>query len=131
VLFLTALDFHQARQEFEKAIGYGRRLFPVAAEYEKGKTLNRIAALHELSKQPEAALAARREAVALLRKQLSPVPQRSIFGAMATLDLFEAVMAIPTSTPDEKQAAADLVLNHDVVAAQYKEKVRKAMAAPK
>ncbi len=71
----------------------------------------------------------RQEAVALLRKLLSPVPQRSIFGAMATLDLFEAVMAIPNSTPAEKQAAADLVLNHDVVAAPLKEKVRKAMAA--
>lgn len=130
LLFSTALDFYQGRQEFEKAIGYGRRLFPVATAYEQGKTLNRIAAVHEAAKQPEKALAARQEAVALLRKMLLPVPQRSIFGAMATLDLFDAVMAIPSSTPEEKQAAADLVLNHDVVAAQYKERVRKAMAQP-
>ena len=129
VLFSTALEFYQRWQEFEKAIGYGRRLFPVAAPYEQGKTLNRIAALYDLAKQPEQALSARQEAVALLRKQLSPVPQRSIFGAMATLDLFEAVMAIPASTLEEKQAAADLVLNHEVVAAQHKEKVRKALAA--
>jgi tetratricopeptide (TPR) repeat protein len=129
VLFSAALEFYQGRQEFEKAVGYGRRLFPVAPGYEQGKTLNRIAALYDRANQPEQALAARQEAVALLRKQLSPVPQRSIFGAMMTLDLFEAVMAIPSSTPEEKQAAADLVLNHDIVAAQYKEKVRKTMGA--
>ncbi|HEV7401579.1 MAG TPA: M14 family zinc carboxypeptidase [Chthoniobacteraceae bacterium] len=129
VLFSTALEFYQSRQEFEKAIDYGRRLFPMSADFEKGRTLNRIAALHDLAKQPAAALAARQEAVALLRKLLSSVPQRSIFGARATLDLFEAVMAIPTSTREEKQTAADLVLNHEVVAPQYKERVRKAMAA--
>lgn len=129
VLFSTALDFYQGRHEFEKAVGYGRRLLPVAPPFEQGKTLNRIAAVHDLAKQPEQALAARQEAVALLRQQLLPVPQRSIFGAMATLDLFDAVMAIPSSTPEEKQAAANLVLNHEVVAAQYKERVRKALAA--
>lgn len=127
-VFSTALDFYQGRQEYDKAVEYGRRLFPVAPSYEQGKTLNRIAAVYDLANKPAQALATRQESVALLRKLLSPVPQRSIFGAMATLDLFDAVMGIPASTAEEKQAAADLVLNHEVVAAQYKERVRKAMA---
>jgi tetratricopeptide (TPR) repeat protein len=129
-LFTAAADFYESRQEYEKALADVRQLVPVAPEYEKGKALNRIAAIYDLEKQPEKALATRQEAAALLRKQLSPVPQRSVFGATMALELFDTVMAIPTSTAEEKQAAADLVLNHDVVTAAAKEKVRKAMTKP-
>lgn len=129
-LVVTAVDFYEGRGELEKAISYARQLFPVAAYYEKGKVLLRIATLYDSLKQPDKALATRRDAVALLRTSIGPKPQRSVFGAMMTVDLFDAVMAIPTSTPEEKQAAADLALNHDVVAVGIKDRIRKALAAP-
>jgi len=120
--------FYEARQDYAEAIAAAKRQLPAAAAYEKGRVLNRIAMLYDLWRQPDAAAAARAESIALLRAQLQPKPARSVFGGMMVQDLFEAVTKLPASTLAEKQAAAALVLEHDIVSAATKEKVRAALA---
>ncbi|QDU28619.1 Zinc carboxypeptidase [Anatilimnocola aggregata] len=123
-----ASNFHQMRQEYARSIELARQQLPVAAGYEKGKVLNRIASLHEFAKEPNKAIAARTEAVELLRKQLSPAPQRSVFGAMMVSEQFTAICGIPTATLAEKRTAGEMVLNHDIVSAEVKSKVKQALA---
>ncbi len=121
-------DFYQGKQDYAKALGYARKQVAVALSRDQGRLLNRVAALHDLLKQPGEAVAARKEAVKLLRAQLGPTPARSIFAAQMTGDLFEALNGIPTTTLEEKKAAAALVLDHPVAPTALKEKVRKALA---
>jgi hypothetical protein len=121
-------DYFRQRSDFEAAIGFARRQLTVAATYEQGKVLNRIAADYDAWNRPEQAVAAREEAVRLLKPQVVPTPQRSVFGAMMVLDHFDAMCGIPTSTRAELQAAAGLVLNHDIVSTEQKDRVRKLLA---
>jgi tetratricopeptide (TPR) repeat protein len=123
-----ASDFYQSQKNYEQAIDHAQEQLKVAATHEKGKILNRIALLYDLLNRPEEAIAARQQAVQILRTRLGPVPERSVFGAMMAADLFEALCGIPTATLEEKQASAALVLNHDIVAAAVKDKVRKRMS---
>ena len=46
---------------------------------------------------------------------------------MMTNDLFEALCGIPTSTLEEKRAAAAMVLSHEIAPPALKEKVRKTL----
>ena len=126
--FESAGRYFEGRMMYARAIELAQRRKSVAASYETGKVLNHIAALYDLDGKPAEAIAAREEAVKLLRERLSPKPPRSIFGAMMTLDLFDAVCGIPTSTLAEKQAAAQLTLDHEIVAPMYKDRVRKQLA---
>jgi len=121
-------SFYTARMLYDKAIELKRRQSEVAASYETGKVLLQLAQLHDDASRPAEAIKVRQEAVAILRERLSPKPQRSIFGAMMTLDLFDALCGIPTATLAEKQAAAKLALEHEVVAEMYKARVRKKLA---
>jgi hypothetical protein len=121
-------DYSRQRGDFDAAIGFARRQLAVAATYEQGKVLNRIAADYDAWDRPDQAVAAREEAVRLLKPQFTPKPQRSVFGAMMVLDHFDAVSGIPTSSRAEFQAAAELVLSHDVVSAEKKDRVRKFLA---
>jgi hypothetical protein len=121
-------EFFHKRQDYDKALGFVQKQREVAPGYEKGKLLNRMATLQDRLKRPEDAVASRKEAVKILRARLGPVPERSIFGALMTVDLFEALVGIPTATLEEKRAAAALVLDHDVVSAAMKKKVRQALA---
>lgn len=123
----AAGDYYFERKEYEKAFGYARQQLAFVAKHEKGRQLNRLATLQELLGRPEDALASHEEAVKILSAQLSPVPPRSIFGALMTNDLFEALCGIPTSTLEEKKAAAAMVFNHEIAPAALKEKVRKAL----
>lgn len=127
-VFESVSDFFYKKQDYDKSLRYTRRQLEVAAVHEKGKLLNRMALLQELLKRPEEAVASRKEAIKILRARLGSVPERSIFGALMTVDLFEALAGIPTATLEEKKAAAALVLSHDVVPAAMKAKVRQAMA---
>ncbi len=120
-------EYYFTRKEYEKSLGHAKQQFTVVARHEKGRQLNRIATLHELLKRPEDAVASRKEAVKILSAQLSPVPPRSIFGAMMTNDLFEALCGIPTATLEEKKAAAAMVFNHEIAPTALKDKVRKAL----
>ncbi len=122
------VKFFEAKQQYARAIHFARRQQSVAALHETGKVINHVAALHDLAGQTEQAIAAREEAVKLLRERLGPTPKRNIFAAMMTLDLFDAVCGIPSSTLADKQSAAQLVLDHEVVAESYKALVRKQLS---
>ncbi|MCE9533604.1 MAG: hypothetical protein K8T89_21135, partial [Planctomycetes bacterium] len=126
-VYNLSADYFQAQKNYARALRNIELLYPIALSYEKGKTLNRMAALYDLLKQPEMALASRKEAVALLRKQLDPMPV-GVSGPLMANDLFEALQGIPSATLQEKKEAAEMVLNHKVTPVALKEKVRKALA---
>jgi len=119
--------FHK-KMDYQRSLEFARKQFEVVPVYEKGKLLNRIAAIHDLRGKPEEGIEARKEAVRLLRTRLGAVPERSVFGAMMTSDLFDALTGIPSATIEELRAAAALVLNHDVVTAVRKDAVRRKLA---
>lgn len=121
-------EYHRRRMEHQQAIAMTRKQIEVAAAYEVGKLWNRIAADHDLLKQPAEAIKARTEAVKALRPRLDPVPV-SVFGAMMAGDLFEALQGIPETPAAELRAAGQMVLDHKVTSAAMKERVRKALAA--
>jgi len=123
----AAGDFFQRQRDYAQALRYAQRQLPVASRYEKGRTLNRMAALCDLLGQKEQAVAMRQEAVAVLREQLDPVPV-GIFGPLMAFDLLEALNGIPSATAEEKKEAAAMVLNHKVAPAWLKEKARKVLA---
>jgi tetratricopeptide (TPR) repeat protein len=123
----TVGDYYFAKKDFEKSIGHARRQLAFEPRHEQGRVLNRIATLHDLLDRPGDAVASRKEAVRILSAQLTPVPPRSIFGAMMTSDLFEALCGIPTATLEEKKAAAALVLAHEIAPPALKDKVRKKL----
>jgi len=124
----TASDYYFSRKEYGKSLDHSKQQLAFVAKHEYGRQLNRIATIQELHGKPDDAVASRKEAVKILSAQLRPTPPRSIFGAMMANDLFEAVCGIPTSTVEEKKAAAAMVLNHEIAPAALKEKVRKALA---
>lgn len=127
--FETASHYYQTKQEYAVAIKLADQHRAMAAAWQKGRILLRIALLNELLEQSEPAVAAREEAVRLLRQQLAPKPPRSAFGAAMVVDLFDAVCSLPATTLAEKQAAAQQVFDHEIVAAGIKEEVRKKLAA--
>lgn len=120
-------NFHASRKSYTRAIELTRRQQSLAATHETGKVLNQIAAWYDLDGQPQQAIAARKEAVMILRERIGPKPQRSIFAANMTLDLFDALRGIPTSTPAELRAAAQLVFEHEIVVESHKVRVRKQL----
>lgn len=126
--FEAAARWYEKEKRYPRAIELALRRVPVVASHETGKALNYVAALYDLDGKSQEAVQKRQEAVALLRERLGPAPKRNIFAAMMTLDLFDAVCAIPTSTLAEKQAAGKLALEHEIVAPMYKERVRKQLA---
>jgi len=120
-------EFHRRHLEHQKAIDTTRKQIAVAANYEVGKLWNRIAADHDLLKEPADAILARKETVKALRPRLAPVPV-SVFGAMMAGDLFEALRGIPDAPLAELRATGQMVLDHKITSAAMKEKVRKALA---
>jgi hypothetical protein len=120
-------DFYHRNHDFEQSLRFTRKQLAIALQRDKGRLLNRIAALHELLKRPAEAVASRREAIKVLRPQLDPVPQ-SIFGALLAGELFDALLGVPTTTLEEKKKAARMVIDHKMAPAALKEKVRKALA---
>jgi len=126
-VYEAVVAFCERKQDYERALSYARRQLPVASKYDKGKTLNRVAAIYDRLQQPERAIATRREAVEVLRQELDPVPV-GIFGALMAGDLFDALNGIPTATLKDKTAAANIVLNHKVAPVSLKKRVREALA---
>jgi len=121
-----AVNFFAGQQDFSRAIFYSDKHFLFAANHEKGKSLNRVASLYDALGQQDASLAKRKEAVALLRKQLNPVPVSGA-GAMMAKELFDALCALPEATADEKRAAGQIVIDHKVTPAATREQVQKAL----
>ncbi|QDU92716.1 M14 family zinc carboxypeptidase [Lignipirellula cremea] len=97
--------------EHQKALMHAQGWFERASRYYRGSALLSVASAYDGLQQKDEALAARRQAVAILRKELDPVPV-GVFGPLMGADLLEALDGIPTATDAEKQAAADIVLNH-------------------
>lgn len=126
--FDSAARFHSGRKAFDAAIELKRKQVSVAASHQTGKVLLELAKIYDDANQPSRGIESRKEAAALLRERLGPVPKRNIFAAMMTLDLFDAVCGIPTSSLAEKQAAAKLALEHEIVAPMYKDRVRRQLA---
>lgn len=97
--------FYEKTNLLDRAMDHAREQLAVVPAHEKGRTLVRIAALHDKLHQPDQAIQCRQEAVALLRRQLSPFPQGA-FGPLMAADLLNALNGIPTATGKEKQEAA-------------------------
>jgi hypothetical protein len=126
--FETASQFYFAHQKYVRAIEHAQSQLKHAALYEQGKVLNRIASYYDLLEQPGQSLATRKQAVEFLHTQLTPKPPRSVFGASMTIDLFEALSNMPSATLAERRAAAEMVLEHEIVTAAQKQKVRDTLA---
>jgi hypothetical protein len=107
----AASAYFERTNRLDRALAHARAQLTAVKPHEKGRILNRLAALHDRLQQPELALQCRLEAVALLRRQLNPVPP-GVFGPLMGADLFEALSGISGSTEKEKKAAADIVLKH-------------------
>ena len=123
-----ASRFYRDRKDYSQSIKLSQQKLTCTLPHDRGRVLNRIAADYEQLQKPEQALAARQQAVQILREQLGPKPERSIFGAMMTIDLFEALCGIPSSTLEEKRSAATLVFEHEVVSEPLKQKVRATLS---
>lgn len=109
----AASDAYAGRQEFQKALSYARLWFRHAGRYDRGKALNGVASLHDKLANHDKAIETRKQAVTILRAELDPVPV-GIFGPLMAADLLDALNGIPTATIAEKQAAANIALNHNV-----------------
>ncbi len=125
--FEAVAAYYHREQRIDAAIEFARRQTTFAAIHEQGTILNRIAGWYDESQRPEEAVAARREVVSVLRPRLAPRPQRSIFGATMALDYFEALCRLPSATREERTAAAEMILEHDVVTPGRKEEVRRRL----
>lgn len=118
----AASAFYERTNRLDRALFHAREQLADAVPHEKGRTLNRIAALYDLMRQPEQALQCRRDAVALLRKQLNPVPV-GVFGPLMGVELFDALNGIPTSSEKEILDAANIVLKHPLKFPEYVKRV--------
>jgi len=121
-----ASDFARRQMDYRTAIKRTRDQILVAAFYEKGRLWNRIATDFEALKLPGEALEARKETIKLLRPVLES-PEVSVFGAMMTLDYFDALYGIAETPIFELEAAAQKVLNHKVSSIAMKEHVTKLL----
>jgi hypothetical protein len=127
-VFELASEFFRGRLDYEKSLGFARRQLGAARLHEKGRVLNRVALLEDQLGRTQDAVASRKEAVRTLRERLGSTPERSIFGALMTVDLFEALQGIPSASLEEKRAAATWVLDHEIVSPALKARVRQALA---
>lgn len=124
----AAANYHLDHSSPAVTLTYLRKLRPVVPATDEGRVLNRIAAVLDLGKRPEEAIAARKEAVRILRSRLDPVPQ-SVFGARMCGDLLDAVQGIPTSTPAERREAAEWILAHKVSNRERKQQAQQVLAS--
>ena len=121
-----ASEFARRQMDYRTAIKRTRDQILVAAFYERGRLWNRIATDFEALKLPDEALGARKEAIKLLRPVLDPA-EVSVFGAMMTLDYFDALYGISETPISELEVAAQKVLNHKVSSIAMKEHVTKLL----
>lgn len=123
----AASDAYAERQDFQKALSHARLWFDRAGRYDRGKALNGVANLHEKLGNQDKAIETRKQAVTILRAELDPVPV-GIFGPLMAADLLDALNGIPTATIAEKQAAANIALNHNVKPPSVLRRVREGLS---
>jgi ATP/maltotriose-dependent transcriptional regulator MalT len=127
-VFEVISEFFHGRGDLEKALGFARRQLAVARVHEQGRVLIRVAHLEDRLDRPGDAVASRQEAVRILRARLGSTPERSVFGALMAVDLFDALQGIPSASIEEKRAAGAWVLGHEIVSPAIKARVRQALA---
>jgi hypothetical protein len=124
--FRHAVEYFFKRNDYEKALVYSGQHRQFCAEWEKGGALLREAEILERMNRNAEATERREEVVALLKPVLLPAPNgRSIHLGTMTGQYFDAVIALPASTPEEKQEAAQVVLNFPTLPAGLKARVEK------
>lgn len=123
----AASEYFASRNDHETAINLARRQLGFAPGYDRGKIFLRIAALLDAAGKKELAVEARREAVRVLRTELSPQPPRSGAGGAMTVDLFDALSSLPAATLEEKRAAGNQALEHEIVPQAVKDRIRRAL----
>ena len=121
-----ASEYARRLKDYQTAIKRSKEQILVAVFHERGRLWNRIATDFDALKSPAEALAARKETIKLLRPVLNP-PEVSVFGAMMSLDYFDALYGIPGTPFSELEAAAQKVLNHKVSSIAMKEHVTKLL----
>lgn len=121
-----ASEYARRLKDYQTAIKRSKEQILVAVFHERGRLWNRIATDFDALKSPAEALAARKETIKLLRPVLNP-PEVSVFGAMMSLDYFDALYGIPGTPFSDLEAAAQKVLNHKVSSIAMKEHVTKLL----
>ncbi len=122
----SAAMAYEKRNSFDTALTHARLWFKHANKYDRGKALNRVANLLDKLGQTEKAIGTRKQAVAILRKELDPVPV-GIFGPLMAADLLDSLNGIPTATVTEKKAAANIALNHKVKPPSILRRIREGL----
>ena len=115
-------SYYEKSGDLARALEHAREQLAAAPPAGTGRVLIRVAGLQDRLGRPDEGLRLRREAVAVLRRQLNPVPA-GVFGPLMAADLYEALGGLPEATDKEKQEAADMVRNHPLKFAELIEKV--------
>ena len=77
----AAMKAYADRSDFNQALPHALAWSTSAGKYDRGSALNHVAGLYDKVGRPEQAIAARQAAVAVLRKELDPVPV-GVFGPL-------------------------------------------------
>ena len=127
--YREAAKYYTEHQNFAKAIEYLHKRREFCANWEKSGTLLQEAAILDTMNKGAEAMERRKEVVALLKGQILPAPQgKSIFLGTMTGDYFDAIVALPSSTKEEKHEAANVVLNFSTLPQGLKERVEQWMS---
>lgn len=118
-------NYAETKGNLPAAEAFAEKQATVAPAWQKAGVMLRIATLLDSMKKPEEAIAKRKEVVAQLRPVLVPVPQgQSIMLGTQVGNYFDALMAIPSSTKEEKTEAANIVVNYPTLPAGVKQKAQ-------
>lgn len=120
-------SYYERLKDYPKALEFAEKA-AANAPREKSPSLIREARILDLMGKQEEAAAVRKELVAFLRPLFLPVTKsRSIMVGVNAGEWFDAVMAIPTSTQDEKIETSVAVLNYPTLPADVRTRVTKWM----
>jgi tetratricopeptide (TPR) repeat protein len=130
--YRQAAAFFAKKNEHEKALAYSEKQRKFCPDWEKGAALLHEAEILERMNRKEDANERLKEIIAFLKPILLPAPKgKSIQLGTMTGQYFDAVIALPTSTPEEKQEAAQVVLNFPTLPQGLKPRVEKWVAENK
>lgn len=118
--------YYSARGDRQKALAFAEKRIPQCVDWEKSGAILEVANILDAMNKPAEAIERRKEVVALLKPQVLPAPNgKGIFLGAMTVNYFDAVNGIPTSTFEEKMEAAQVVVNFPNHAIGQRERVQK------
>ncbi len=121
--YSDAAAFYERVKDYPKAFEYADKAIANAPR-DKSASMVRGARLLDLMGKTEEAIALRKEQVAFLRPLFLPTTKaRSIMVGINAGEWFDAVMAIPTSSQEEKIETGVAVLNYPTLPADVRKKV--------